>query len=117
MRMDIPFEGRRMSICQKCGQRSMTKDGFCDRCRALGYGTERSKFYDEKQVNESQTDEDEVKSKELKRLKEARRRELEKPPTDEEIEDVLKRRTKIYDRKREKKDSPIPETVDAGIKG
>ena len=126
MRMDIPFEGKRVSSCQKCGQRTMTTNGFCDRCRSLGFGVERSKFYDkeeilkmhkEKQNNENQSIEDKAKSRELERLKEARRRELEEPPTNEEIEDILKRRTKIYDRKKEKKESPIPETVDARIKG
>ena len=117
MRMDIPFEGRRVSVCQKCGQRTKTTNGFCDRCRALGFGTERSKFYDKKEVNENKSEEDKEKVKEFERLKEARRRELETPPSDEEIEDVLKRRTKIYDRKKEKKEALVPSDVDATFRG
>ena len=113
MEIDVPFKGRRMSICQKCGTRTMTKDGYCDRCRALGFSPGRARQYDDINMNE----EDRAKAKELERLQEAKRRELETPPTDEELAEVLKKRTRIYDRKKEKKANPLPESVDARIKG
>jgi len=117
MRIDVPFEGRRVSVCQGCGKRTMTLNGYCDRCRALGLGVQRDKFYTDKL-----SDEERAKRKEFERLQELKKREVEKEPTEEEIGDILKKRTRIYERKREKekkgsKDPDVPDSVDATFKG
>lgn len=112
MRLDVPFEGRRVSVCQGCSLRTMTLNGFCDRCRALGYGVQREKNY-----MKEPSEEEKVKRKEFERLQELKKRELEKEPTDEELEDILKRRTRIYDRKKKGEKAVTPEIVDATFRG
>jgi len=115
MRIDVPFEGRRVSVCQGCGKRTMTLNGYCDRCRALGLGVQRDRYYADKP-----SDEERAKRKEFERLRDLKKREIEKEPTEEEIEDILKKRTRIYERKREKKGSEnhdVPDSVDATFKG
>jgi len=112
MRLDIPFEGRRRSVCQGCGIRTLVKDGFCDRCRALGLGIGRDKYYTDKL-----TDEERAKRKEFERLQELKKRETEKEPTDEELAEILKKRTQIYDRKKRGDKNQLPDSVDATFRG
>jgi predicted ATP-dependent serine protease len=105
--VNAPYEGKRISVCQSCGLRTICTNGYCDRCRKLGQGVNREVLYDNK------TSEEDVKKKEFKRYQELKKRETEEL-SDEEIAEILKKRTKIYSRDHKK--GEVPESVDTNIK-